>query len=71
MNEDHTAALNLYAIKLCNAADGAWRCTGIDPDGLDLQNGPLALRVMFPQRVTTPGALRTVLKELADKARTL
>lgn len=71
MNEDHAAALNLYAVKLCAAPDGAWRCTGIDPDGLDLQNGPLSLRLAFPQRVTTPGALRMELKELAEKARAM
>jgi putative heme iron utilization protein len=69
MNEDHGAALNLYAVKLLGAPDGVWRCTGIDPDGLDLQNGPLSLRLAFPQRVTTPGALRMILKELAETAR--
>lgn len=69
MNEDHGDALNLYAVKLCGAPHGAWRCTGIDPDGIDLQNGPLSLRLMFPQRVTTAGALRMVLKNMADKAR--
>ncbi len=71
MNEDHGAALNLYAVKLCGAPGGAWRCTGIDPDGLDMQNGPLSLRLMFPQRITDAGALRTVLKELAAKARAM
>lgn len=71
MNEDHAAALNLYALKLCGAPDGVWRCTGIDPDGLDLQNGPLSLRLPFAQRVTEPGALRSMLKQLADKARAL
>ena len=71
MNEDHAAALNLYAVKLCGAPDGVWRCTGIDPDGLDLQNGPLSARLPFPQRITSPGALRIGLKELAEKARAM
>jgi len=71
MNEDHAAALNLYAIKLCGAPDGVWRCTGIDPDGIDLQNGPLALRLPFPRRVATPGELRTMLKDLAERARAM
>ena len=71
MNDDHAAALNLYAVKLCGAPDGMWRCTGIDPDGIDLQSGPLSLRFMFPRRVTGSGALRTVLKELAEKARAM
>lgn len=69
MNEDHSAALNLYAVKLLGAPDGAWRCTGIDPDGIDLQNGPLSLRLAFPQRVMSAAALRTMLMQLADKAR--
>lgn len=71
MNDDHSAALNLYAVKLCGAPDGTWRCTGIDPDGLDLQNGPLALRLAFPKRVMEPGTLRMALKELAEKARAM
>lgn len=70
MNADHAAALSLYAVKLLGAPDGAWRCTGIDPDGIDLQNGPLSLRLPFPQRVTGAGELRAALKELADTART-
>jgi len=32
-------------------------------------NGPLALRLPFPQRVTGPGPLRAVLKQLAEQAR--
>ncbi|RDV05763.1 HugZ family protein [Undibacter mobilis] len=71
MNEDHGAALNLYAVKFLGAPDGVWRCTGIDPDGLDLQNGPLALRLPFPQRVADAGALRMMLKQLAEQARAM
>ncbi|MBS0535105.1 MAG: HugZ family protein [Proteobacteria bacterium] len=69
MNDDHGEALNLYAVKLCGAPAGIWRCTGIDPDGLDLANGPLSARLMFPERVTGAGALRVMLKQLADRAR--
>jgi len=69
MNADHAEACRLYATKLLGAPAGDWRCTGIDPDGLDLQNGPLALRLTFPQRVTGPGPLRAVLKQLAEDAR--
>ena len=46
-----------------------WRCVGCDPDGLDLQAGRTGLRLPFPQRVTQPGVLRAVLKQLADQAR--
>jgi putative heme iron utilization protein len=69
MNDDHAAALNLYAVKLCGGPEGAWRCTGIDPDGIDLANGPLSLRLTFPERVTNAAGLRRVLKELAERAR--
>ena len=49
--------------------DGEWRCVGIDPEGIELQKGRTALRLPFPQRVTAPGPLRAVLKQLAEQAR--
>ncbi|MBS0248756.1 MAG: HugZ family protein [Proteobacteria bacterium] len=69
MNDNHGETLNLYAVKLCGAPSGVWRCTGIDPDGIDMQNGPLSVRLMFPQRITEAGALRAMLKDLAVQAR--
>lgn len=69
MNADHAEACRLYATKLLGAADGDWRCAGIDPEGIELQRGAVALRLPFPQRVTAPGPLRAVLKQLADQAR--
>jgi heme oxygenase (biliverdin-IX-beta and delta-forming) len=69
MNEDHSEAVRLYATRLLGAPDGAWRCVGCDPEGLELQLDRLALRLPFPQRVSGPGPLRQVLKELAQKAR--
>jgi heme iron utilization protein len=72
MNVDHRDALNLYATKLLAAEEGDWRCTGCDPDGLDLQNGTsMALRLDFPRRIVTPMELRQVLRELAQQARAL
>ena len=69
MNTGHEEACRLYASKLLGAPDGDWRCVGIDPDGLELQRGQTALRLFFPQRVTGPGPLRAVLKQLAEQAR--
>ena len=69
MNEDHADTVRLYARALLHAPDGAWRCVGCDPDGLELQLGRTALRLTFPERVTTPGALRQTLKRLAEEAR--
>jgi putative heme iron utilization protein len=69
MNADHAEALRLYATKLLGGPDGDWRCVGIDPEGLELQHGRTALRLGFPQRVTGPGPLRAVLKQMAEQAR--
>jgi len=69
MNEDHADTVRLYARALLHARDGAWRCVGCDPDGLELQLGRTALRLSFPDRVTTPAALRQTLKRLAEEAR--
>jgi hypothetical protein len=69
MNADHAEACRLYATKLLGGPDGDWRCVGIDPDGLELQDGRMALRLNFAQRVTAPGPLRAVLKQLAEQAR--
>jgi putative heme iron utilization protein len=70
MNADHRDAMNLYATKLLGAEAADWRCTGCDPDGMDMQAGMKTLRLDFPERVVTPAALRQVLKELAQQART-
>jgi hypothetical protein len=69
MNADHADACRLYATRLLGAPDGEWRCVGIDPEGLELQRGRTAVRLPFSQRVTSPGPLRAVLKQLADEAR--
>jgi putative heme iron utilization protein len=69
MNADHRAAMNLYATKLLGAEPADWRCTGCDPDGIDMQAGTTTLRLEFPRRIVTPAALRQVLKELAAQAR--
>src|SRR5262245_59514983 len=69
MNQDHAEACGLYATRLLGAAAADWHCVGCDPEGLDLQSGRTGLRLPFPQRVNSPGVLRQVLKQLADRAR--
>jgi heme iron utilization protein len=69
MNTDHREATNLYAARLLGAEAADWRCTGCDPDGIDLQAGTKTLRLDFPARVTGPGELRKMLVRLADEAR--
>ncbi|MEA2885819.1 MAG: hypothetical protein QOD11_179 [Bradyrhizobium sp.] len=69
MNADHREAMNLYATKLLGAEQADWRCTGCDPDGMDMQGGAQTLRLEFPERVTNGTALRTMLVKLAAEAR--
>jgi putative heme iron utilization protein len=69
MNADHRDAMHLYATRLLGAEPADWRCTGCDPDGIDMQAGPTTLRLDFPERVTGPGELRKMLVRLAGEAR--
>lgn len=69
MNADHRDAMGLYATRLLGAAAGDWRCTGCDPEGLDMQDGQTALRLDFPERVTDGTALRKMLVRLVGEAR--
>lgn len=69
MNDDHTDAIALYATKLLGERPGPWRMIGIDPEGCDLILGDTVRRLDFPQRVTTSGALRKTLADLARQTR--
>ncbi len=69
MNSDHADAIGLYATALLGAKDGAWRISGLDPDGCDLALGDQALRLNFDEPVTSPDTLRKTLVALAGKAR--
>lgn len=85
MNRDHADALRLYAERLLGRAGGAWRMTGIDPEGIDLRLAPPpsppphagagragageTARLDFAAPVLTPAAARRALVALADAAR--
>lgn len=69
MNSDHAEAVRLYATRLLGEADGAWRVTGVDPDGLDLALGDRTARMPFPSRVLDGSTLRKVLAEAGAQAR--
>ncbi len=69
MNEDHADALELCATRLLGAAPGAWRMTGIDPEGCDLVLGSRALRLDFAARITDADAARAELVRLVGVAR--
>jgi putative heme iron utilization protein len=69
MNEDHRAALALYAANLLGEETGNWRIVSLDPEGCDLILGERARRLEFPERVTEAGALRRMLARLAQEAK--
>lgn len=69
MNEDHAAALSLYATELAGAPGGPWRMTGIDPEGFDIVCDGAACRLPFTKRVTSPDEARQELVALAALAR--
>jgi putative heme iron utilization protein len=69
MNDDHRDTMNLYATKLLGADSADWRCSGCDPEGMDMQSEAHTLRLEFPARVTGPGELRKRLVKLAEEAR--
>jgi putative heme iron utilization protein len=69
MNEDHREAMGLYATKLLGAGAADWRCTGCDPEGMDMQAEGQTLRLEFPERVKTGTELRKMLVRLAGEAR--
>jgi heme iron utilization protein len=69
MNEDHREAMGLYATKLLGAGLADWRCTGCDPDGMDMQADDKTLRLDFPERVINGNELRKMLVKLVGEAR--
>lgn len=70
MNTDHGDALDAMAHAIGGAQQDGWRCTGIDPHGLDLLLGDQTLRVPFPEPVLEPSPLRAMLMRCAREART-
>lgn len=69
MNADHADAVGLYATRLLGAAGDGWRMTGVDPEGIDLANESISLRLRFQGPVKTAGDVRKELVNLATLAR--
>ncbi|MGA8690042.1 MAG: DUF2470 domain-containing protein [Methyloceanibacter sp.] len=69
MNANHADAIRLYATRLAGAPEGAWRMTGIDPEGCDLMCDGEARRIRFKAPIATPAEARGALVRLADEAR--
>ncbi len=70
MNDDHRAAIELYATALAGRPSGPWRLTGLDPEGFDLASDGETCRLLFATPVLTPDAARREFVRLADLART-
>jgi len=69
MNTDHAEAIQLYATRLAGAPEGAWRMSGIDPEGCDLICAAEACRILFAAPIASPGEARHELVRLANAAR--
>lgn len=69
MNEDHAAALDLYAGRLLGRPGTGWRMTGIDSEGLDLRREGTVARLAFDQPVEDPDQARKALISLVARAR--
>ncbi|MER2267190.1 HugZ family pyridoxamine 5'-phosphate oxidase [Methylobacterium oxalidis] len=68
MNQDHADALALYAAGV-GEGEGAWRLTGLDPEGMDLMVGERTARVTYPEPARDMGSLRKSLVAMAAEAR--
>jgi putative heme iron utilization protein len=69
MNTDHAQAVRLYATRLLGLADGDWRMTGIDAEGIDLRRRGEVARLCFEAPLGGPGEARAALVALVAKAR--
>lgn len=69
MNADHADAIALYATVLLGRGDGAWRMTGIDPEGCDLRRGGEIARLAFDSAVTDAEQARAELVRQVKEAR--
>jgi heme iron utilization protein len=69
MNEDHADAVELCATVLAGAAPGAWRMSGIDPDGADLLHCTNCVRIDFPNRIRDATEARAMLVSQVQHAR--
>ncbi len=69
MNGDHADAVALYATVLLGEPAGPWRLANLDPEGLDLVQGDRSARLWFDHPLTNSAGLRTILVQLANKAR--
>lgn len=73
VNQDHADFAPLLAAafgqEVSGPSGGHWRTLGFDPEGVDLGNDEIILRLPFPRPIATPADLREALVALAQAAR--
>jgi heme iron utilization protein len=69
VNQDHADFAPLLAAAF-GQESGHWRTLGFDPEGVDLGNDEMILRLPFPTPIATSADLREALVALAQAART-
>jgi putative heme iron utilization protein len=65
LNAERSGLLGRCAVA-AGLAEGRWRATGIDPEGLDLLCGDTAARLLLPGRATSAEAVLTLLAGLGE-----
>ncbi len=69
LNADHADVVQLYARALLGRKGNGWRVIGVDPEGIDLQQGANHARPRFPTPVSDAAACREALSALTRGAR--
>ena len=69
LNDDHAAAIDLYATRLLGRSGAGWRMTGIDAEGCDLRREGEVARLDFSNRIEDAEAARRELVRLVKDAR--
>ena len=73
VNQDHADFAPLIADAFRqesgDRSGGPWRTLGFDPEGVDLGDDEMILRLPFPRPIATPADLREALVALAQAAR--
>lgn len=71
MNSDHGDAVAIYARAYAGAADGDWKLTGIDAEGIDVARGDEVCRIFFDDPLDSAAAMRMALVSMAQKGRSM
>lgn len=71
MNDDHGAAVSLYAHCLLGLDGEGWTMTGIDPEGIDLRCRGRVARLPFKEPIVDAEEARQALARMTQEARNI